>query len=871
MPKLLISISDVDNHNREQLSAIRATQKDHHERSMHCLELGFGKLELSQASLNNIEYRLESVQRTLTRAVAQKTKRSARRPKTGRSWRQPQRWSSATQCMDSRSPSEAMCATSGEDTQGSGASYALMRLVKTAYLVQESNGRAMIEMLATTDENFERADIETKITMIKYIQGLRLLTWLLRRDNFAYTARYFANDDSASGLVRVGSLNARYKRLTVPLEFLRWKQFSLISKQFSPLYGGIVPHKAVEIVHSYFLSNEYGRDLFRFYLSLRRTGDDFDVFEPFGPDSNDPAWIEPTQERIALFSQYLNGGPWPPVSRQTSEPALLEKGTANSSDVYDTPLNTLQKSNIFDSAFDVSNDSGVESSATTAEPPKGSHSETCSHGHAFTSQSHATKYSLVQPRLDQPVFFPERSGNGDNLLAMEMEAANPEFSSIRSSSYANPSSTSQGLGISRTTWNNQCLKLLLRDENAAAQPLRESLLAGEQSQVPQRRCKGAHEEERAECDSKKGPLYRRCEQNRIAQRKSAQRLRTRLISSPPCSSSKNGQPCHQVVRKAPALDIEGTQKEVRHINSISSNQEQPNSYQLKFSPRSDSHKPNFLPRNIPFAAKSKDTHVDDVETSTKGIIPGAAATNFQPQMLSAERLYGQLVSKPHSATETSVGPPNPSSCSSNSEAVIDEEVQDKPTLAHGKVPAFSPPYPNVPSKRRGSYFDNNRTMKKQAHWMSNGMAQLESAVRLYGQLEPKSNYGRTTCAGPPHSDLPPPRQQPTGMNQPKPYSGSTNTSSPLVPDQRGGRLGEYEMQLKLLEQQNRRRLAMAREEQASLSKSGEAAQMRRARSVIPGRSGDLPNLYIRNVLGGWRDQLSMDDRARYGTLLYVTL
>lgn len=207
-----------------------------------------------------------------------------------------------------------------QSSQKSESSQMLMRMVKTAYLVQESHGQPVIEMLAVADKNFEEADDAAKISMIKYIQNLRLLVWLLRQDNLSTTARFYANNDNPGDLIKTGSLNVGYKRQVVSSEILRWRQFSLVQqlRRSSHAAGDSVSADSTNVVHSYFMSNDYGRDLFRFYLSLPRKPAQEPNEEQIGSDSNDPAWVRARRQRMSLFVSYLAS------NHSASQPLSLE-------------------------------------------------------------------------------------------------------------------------------------------------------------------------------------------------------------------------------------------------------------------------------------------------------------------------------------------------------------------------------------------------------------------------------------------------------------------------------------------------------------------------------------------------------------------
>jgi hypothetical protein len=60
------------------------------------------------------------------------------------------------------------------------------RLVDLAVTVRYRCGKAHFEALAVPDPEFESADFEAKLRMVKYLQDLRLLLWLLCRKEYVY-------------------------------------------------------------------------------------------------------------------------------------------------------------------------------------------------------------------------------------------------------------------------------------------------------------------------------------------------------------------------------------------------------------------------------------------------------------------------------------------------------------------------------------------------------------------------------------------------------------------------------------------------------------------------------------------------------------
>lgn len=61
----------------------------------------------------------------------------------------------------------------------------LNRVVDLAFTVRYRCGKAQFKTIAVPDPVFEKADWETNLRMVKYLQDLRLLLWFLRRDTYS--------------------------------------------------------------------------------------------------------------------------------------------------------------------------------------------------------------------------------------------------------------------------------------------------------------------------------------------------------------------------------------------------------------------------------------------------------------------------------------------------------------------------------------------------------------------------------------------------------------------------------------------------------------------------------------------------------------
>ena len=72
-----------------------------------------------------------------------------------------------------------------------------VRLISPGFLVYEKDGKAHTELVALNSGDLNRFDVPQKSRMIQYLQRLRLLLWLLKRENYLTT-----NSTKDLGLVR---------------------------------------------------------------------------------------------------------------------------------------------------------------------------------------------------------------------------------------------------------------------------------------------------------------------------------------------------------------------------------------------------------------------------------------------------------------------------------------------------------------------------------------------------------------------------------------------------------------------------------------------------------------------------------------------
>jgi hypothetical protein len=59
-----------------------------------------------------------------------------------------------------------------------------MHLIKPGMLIYEENGKMMTELQAVEDRKAMRLNVEARVNLIRHVQGLRLLLWLMRPNNF---------------------------------------------------------------------------------------------------------------------------------------------------------------------------------------------------------------------------------------------------------------------------------------------------------------------------------------------------------------------------------------------------------------------------------------------------------------------------------------------------------------------------------------------------------------------------------------------------------------------------------------------------------------------------------------------------------------
>ncbi|KAI9725985.1 MAG: hypothetical protein M1828_002313 [Chrysothrix sp. TS-e1954] len=173
---------DLDLENHRQISDLGQLEIANHRESMatvNSLAAGVEDLRLTTGSLCQIDSRLREIQEHIMSSMSQTSLSSRRTARAApKVLRRSRRTISATSA--SKGADDQLTMTARTRTESS---RQVMRLVKTAVVLQESDGNISVDLLATEDQTFKNARHASKLAMIQYLQGLRLLIWLLRRDN----------------------------------------------------------------------------------------------------------------------------------------------------------------------------------------------------------------------------------------------------------------------------------------------------------------------------------------------------------------------------------------------------------------------------------------------------------------------------------------------------------------------------------------------------------------------------------------------------------------------------------------------------------------------------------------------------------------
>jgi hypothetical protein len=73
------------------------------------------------------------------------------------------------------------------------------QIIKPGYLFYDEDGETKVDLVGLKDAKFANADINSKLQMIEYLKNLRLIVWLLKKQNYlSYTGRILSRVSKSS-------------------------------------------------------------------------------------------------------------------------------------------------------------------------------------------------------------------------------------------------------------------------------------------------------------------------------------------------------------------------------------------------------------------------------------------------------------------------------------------------------------------------------------------------------------------------------------------------------------------------------------------------------------------------------------------------
>jgi hypothetical protein len=165
------------------LDISRSTERIHEIlQDIHISQATSQQLHVQQAekfdkTLAAIQYSLLAI--STKEQCGHRTRQKARKTKSRRFV------TSGVDLEEERSTSALSSETVRRAVDLSTSSFQINKLVDLAITVRYQCGKAQFKAIAVPDQVFETANGETKLRMVKYLQDLRLLLWLLRRDTYA--------------------------------------------------------------------------------------------------------------------------------------------------------------------------------------------------------------------------------------------------------------------------------------------------------------------------------------------------------------------------------------------------------------------------------------------------------------------------------------------------------------------------------------------------------------------------------------------------------------------------------------------------------------------------------------------------------------
>ena len=153
---------------------------------------------MSQRSLASIEVRLMSIQSQLQRSVNQ----TRRKPISSTTQNQKCKFKRTTLKIPHRPCKvEGDTAASGSKAKFIVPEQTVIRLIKPAILLHEENGQLVSELRAVDDRRAQNLSLDDKLQLIRHVQGLRLLLWLFREDNYCQIVRPHLTSVTSSSLL----------------------------------------------------------------------------------------------------------------------------------------------------------------------------------------------------------------------------------------------------------------------------------------------------------------------------------------------------------------------------------------------------------------------------------------------------------------------------------------------------------------------------------------------------------------------------------------------------------------------------------------------------------------------------------------------
>lgn len=136
--------------------------------------ISYGRIE-SKAMLNHVDTKLQNMQKEILSSIPLNSKRQLAR-------RERRRHSHAF-IATARKPAARVSAV--QEPLGSASPYidCFVQIIKPGLLITETQGQLHRKLMALSDPGYEAASIPMKLDLVRQLQGLRLMIWLLERES----------------------------------------------------------------------------------------------------------------------------------------------------------------------------------------------------------------------------------------------------------------------------------------------------------------------------------------------------------------------------------------------------------------------------------------------------------------------------------------------------------------------------------------------------------------------------------------------------------------------------------------------------------------------------------------------------------------